>query len=90
MDWKTFLVAFGTIFLAEIGDKTQLAVIGLTGRTGSPLSVFSGAVASLAIITIVGVLIGEGLFRVIPKEYIKIGAGLLFIGVGILILGGRL
>jgi putative Ca2+/H+ antiporter (TMEM165/GDT1 family) len=90
MDWRTFLFSFGVIFLAELGDKTQLAVIGLTGKTGSPVSVFSAAVISFAIITIIGVVVGRGIFEILPKEYIKIGAGIAFIGVGILILGGRI
>lgn len=90
MEWKIFFLTFGTILLAELGDKTQLAVIGITGRTDSTLAIFSGAMLSFAIVTIGGILIGKGLFKVVPNEYIRIGAGLLFIVIGLLMLGGRL
>ena len=39
MDWKLILTAFGTLFLAELGDKTQLATLLLAARTGKPLPV---------------------------------------------------
>jgi len=52
MDWKTILSTFGLIFLAELGDKTQLACIALTCRARSPLAVFLGAVGALAVVTL--------------------------------------
>ena len=51
MDWKTILSTF-LIFLAELGDKTQLACIALTCRARSPLAVFLGAVGALAVVTL--------------------------------------
>ena len=53
MDWKTILSTFGLIFLAELGDKTQLACIGMACRTRSPLAVFLGAVGALAAVTLI-------------------------------------
>ena len=51
MDWKIFGTAFVTLFLAELGDKTQLAVITMTAKTDSKLSIFLGA--SLALVAAV-------------------------------------
>ena len=47
MDWKVFWITFGTVFLAEMGDKTQLAALTMTAETGVPMSVFTGACAAL-------------------------------------------
>jgi putative Ca2+/H+ antiporter (TMEM165/GDT1 family) len=43
MEWKIFLTTLGTIFLAALGDKTQLAAILMTSKTGHPVIVFGGA-----------------------------------------------
>ena len=83
MDWRVFLTTFGILFLAELGDKTQLAVISLASSEKSPLSVFLGAVLALAMVTLVGVLVGNNLDRWIPKELVHKGAGILFIILGI-------
>jgi hypothetical protein len=74
MDWKIFLTTFGTIFLAELGDKTQLATIMMTSKTKLPWSVFTGASLALCLVTLVGVLFGEGLIAVIPQNILKKGA----------------
>ena len=86
MDWKTILSTFGLIFLAELGDKTQLACIGLVGRTRSPLAVFLGAVGALATVTLVGVVFGEALVNLIPAAYIRKASGALFVVIGAAIL----
>ena len=83
MDWKIFLTTLGTIFLAELGDKTQLAAILMTAKTGRPLSVFSGAVIALGLVTLMGVLIGEGLLAIIPQTLLKKGAALVFVLIGV-------
>lgn len=83
MDWKVLITTFGTIFLAEMGDKTQLAAIFMTSKTGQPLSVFLGAIASLCLVTLVGVIVGEGLVAIVPQSVLKKGAALAFIFVGI-------
>ena len=59
MDWKIFLTTFGTILLAELGDKTQLATIVLTSETGRPVAVFGGAALALALVTAIGVVLGK-------------------------------
>jgi len=82
MDWKVFVTTLGTIFLAELGDKTQLAAILMTAKTGRPLSVFTGAVAALSLVTFIGVVMGEGLVSIIPQDVLKKVAALAFILIG--------
>jgi len=89
MGWKIFITTMGTIFLAEIGDKTQLAAILMTSKTGRPLSVFLGAIAALSLVTWIGVVFGEGLISVIPQNILKKGAALAFISVGVLMFFGK-
>ncbi|MDO8137329.1 MAG: TMEM165/GDT1 family protein [Candidatus Brocadiales bacterium] len=89
MDWKILVSTFITIFLAELGDKTQLAAIFLTSQTNRPLSVFIGTVAAMAVVTFFGVTVGVLLTKVVPLEIIKGIAALVFIALGILILLGK-
>jgi len=83
MDWKIFFTTFGTIFLAELGDKTQLATIIMTSKTGRPISVFVGAVAALSLVTFIGVILGEGLISIVPQNILKKAASLAFILIGL-------
>jgi len=83
VDWRVFLTTFGTIFLAELGDKTQLATIMMTSKTKLPWSVFTGASLALCLVTLIGVLFGEGLIAAIPQNILKKGAALAFIAIGV-------
>lgn len=87
---KTFWITFATLFLAELGDKTQLSVITLTAKTKSPVPVFLGAAAALVLVTLLGVLAGEALLRVVPEQVIKKIAAAAFIVIGSLMLWGKL
>lgn len=80
------LRAFVLIFLAEMGDKTQLMSMALAAEYRKPVWVFVGAVTALAVVTLIGVVFGEALTRVIPARRIHQLAGLLFIAFGILML----
>jgi putative Ca2+/H+ antiporter (TMEM165/GDT1 family) len=84
VDWKTFSATFVALFVAELGDKTQLATISMTSQTGKPFSVLLGAVAALALVTLIGVMFGEALVQFIPEEYLKKGAAGLFVLIGVL------
>jgi putative Ca2+/H+ antiporter (TMEM165/GDT1 family) len=86
VDWRILASTFGLIFLAELGDKTQLAAIALSAESKAPLAVFLGAVLALALVTLIGVAIGGTLTRVIPARYIRMAAGGLFVIIGILML----
>jgi putative Ca2+/H+ antiporter (TMEM165/GDT1 family) len=83
MDWKIFWTTFITIFLAEIGDKTQLGVVGFSAEGRSPLTVFLGASCALIAATLIGVLAGSALSRFINPKVLHIGAGVLFIVLGL-------
>ena len=85
MDWKLFFTTFGLVFLAELGDKTQLAALGLTAKSKNPLVVFLSASLALVVATLIGVLIGDALVRFIPEFWLKRGVALLFILVGLLL-----
>lgn len=84
MDYRVFATTFVTLFLAEMGDKTQLAAINLSASTKQPLSVFLGGTAALAAVTGLGVLFGEGIVRLVPEVYIRRGAAVLFVGIGVM------
>jgi len=89
MDWKVFWVTFGTIFLAEIGDKTQLAALTMAAETRLPVSVFVGACTALCLATLVGVAFGSFLSHLVPEGLLKKIAGAGFIVIGVLILSGK-
>lgn len=80
--WTTFL----TVFLAELGDKTQLAAMTATARSGALWTVFLAASAALICATALGVTVGAALFKVVPEHLIKYIAGTAFVAVGIWVL----
>jgi Ca2+/H+ antiporter, TMEM165/GDT1 family len=86
MDWTALTTAFGLIFVAEIGDKTQLAVITLAARTSAPASVFVGASMALVAVTLLGAVGGAALTRVVPEHVLQKIAALAFIAIGIFML----
>ncbi|MBI3270108.1 MAG: TMEM165/GDT1 family protein [Planctomycetes bacterium] len=83
MDGKLVAAAFSAVFLAELGDKTQLAAITLTASSGKPLSVFVGASLALVAVTALGVLFGAGAAQAMPEVWLRRGAAVLFIGLGL-------
>ena len=89
MDWKLFASTFAAIFLAELGDKTQLATLSLAAGGSSRLIVFAGAALALVATSAIAVLAGEAVSRVIPPVWIRRGAGALFIVLGVVFLLGR-
>ena len=92
MDLKILLTTFGMIFLAELGDKTQLATFAFAAENQSKLAVFLGAAAALLLTSLLAVVFGSAVSRLIPANYIKIGAGGLFILLGLWMLvfqGGK-
>jgi putative Ca2+/H+ antiporter (TMEM165/GDT1 family) len=86
MDWKAALVAFCTLFIAELGDKTQLAVFTLAGKGRNPWPVFIGASLALILVTFLGAFFGGFIARYIPGHVLRLAAGLLFVGIGVFIL----
>lgn len=87
MDLKVFFMIFFTIFLAELGDKTQLATILFASESGiSRLTIFLGASLAMVISTGIGVLLGSIIAAYINPKYVSIGAGMAFIFIGIWII----
>ena len=72
-----FITSFTTIFVAELGDKTQLATLMLSAESGRPLIVFIGSSFALLCSSIAGVLIGKWLSSMISKERLSLFTGLL-------------
>ncbi len=90
MDWRVFLATFGAIFLAEMGDKTQLAAMTMAAETKRPWAVFAAASLALVCVSALGVLVGGTLGHVLPLVFIKRAAAVMFIGIGVLMLFGKL
>lgn len=84
MDWKLLFTTFGVVFLAELGDKTQLATLGFATEGHSRLPVFLGSAAALVLTSLIAVLAGGLVARWVPPVYLKRGAGVLFIALGVL------
>jgi putative Ca2+/H+ antiporter (TMEM165/GDT1 family) len=90
MDWKVFATTFGVVFLAEMGDKTQLAAMTMAADTKRPVAVFLGAALALACVSAIGVAVGGALGHYLPKEWIERVAAVAFIVVGVLMLAGKI
>jgi putative Ca2+/H+ antiporter (TMEM165/GDT1 family) len=87
VDLRIVLATFGAVFLAELGDKTQVATLCLaTGK--SPWSVFTGSAAALVLASLLAVVVGCVLQKqgLIPTVWIKRGAALCFLIMGVLML----
>jgi putative Ca2+/H+ antiporter (TMEM165/GDT1 family) len=83
MDLKTLLAIFGTVFLAELGDKTQLAtVLFASNRANSALLVFCAASFGLVAACAIGVLAGSLLSQHVNTRHLSIVAGVGFIAIG--------
>ena len=86
MDIKVLLTTFGMIFLAELGDKTQLATFCFAAEGKSLLMVFIGSASALVLTSLIAVVLGSELSRVIPVNYIRVGSGVLFVFLGLWII----
>ena len=86
MDFRLFASTFVTIFIAELGDKTQLATLSLAASTTSRWSVFAGAGLGLLASSAIAVLLGEALTRVVSPALLRRVAGALFIVMGVVFL----
>ena len=89
MDLRVFVTTLGIIFLAEMGDKTQLAAMTMAAQTKKPWAVFLGASIALAAVSALGVVAGSVLGNYVPLEWVKRVAALAFIVIGVLMLLGK-
>jgi putative Ca2+/H+ antiporter (TMEM165/GDT1 family) len=83
MDWKLLATIFGSVFVAELGDKTQLAtmVFAAKGEVGR-LQVFLAAGAALLVSTALGVFAGKFVTELVSEQTLKYVAGSAFIAIG--------
>uniref|UniRef100_UPI0030D9E387 TMEM165/GDT1 family protein n=2 Tax=Cyanothece sp. BG0011 TaxID=2082950 RepID=UPI0030D9E387 len=78
MDWQLLGLSFITVFLAEIGDKSQLAAIALGGSSKSPRAVFFGSITALILASFLGVIAGGTIAQFLPTKVLKAMAAIGF------------
>jgi len=83
MDWKLFAVTFGSIFVAEFGDKTQLATLAFAGESKKPLLIFLASSLALVAAAAIGAAAGGLISRWIPPVWMRRGSAIFFIAIGI-------
>ena len=86
MDWKLLLSTFGAIFIAELGDKTQLATLSMSAAGTSRWTVFAGAALALCASSAIAVVAGELVSRIISPLALRRLAGGVFILLGLIFL----
>ena len=85
MDIPLLLSTFFTVFLAELGDKTQLATVALSGTSNRPLAVFIGSSSALVLASLIGAFAGGSVSGLIRTDLLQLIAS-----AGFLLIGGRL
>jgi putative Ca2+/H+ antiporter (TMEM165/GDT1 family) len=84
MDLKLLATVFAAVFIAELGDKTQLATLLFAAdREVAKLTVFVGASAALVLASAIGVVAGSALAGVVDPRWLRYVAGVGFVGIGI-------
>ena len=83
-----FWTAFSLIGVAELGDKTQIAAIGLTAEFGTPVLIFLGFIISLLLLSLATAVLGERASKFIPIRRVRIISGFVFLGLGVIFLSG--
>jgi putative Ca2+/H+ antiporter (TMEM165/GDT1 family) len=84
MNWTVFFTIFVSVFIAELGDKTQLAtMLFAADKEVSKFTVFFAASAALIVASAIGVLAGSLLAEYINEKYLHYVAGIGFIGIGV-------
>ena len=83
MEPKLFFTVFAAVFIAELGDKTQLAtMLFAADREVSKWTVFWGASSALVVATVIGIIAGTMLSEFINERYLNYIAGIGFILIG--------
>ena len=85
MDLKLLATTFATIFVAELGDKTQLACVLMASKSSKPWTVFVGSALALVLVSFIGVMAAQFLCKYVPQDLIKKVAAAGFIVMGGLI-----
>jgi putative Ca2+/H+ antiporter (TMEM165/GDT1 family) len=87
---RPFWSIFGAFFIAELGDKTQLAVVALAARYNQPAQIWLGATLGMGLANLLGILVGNRLGAALPEKAMRWIAGLLFMAFGLLMLSDSL
>jgi putative Ca2+/H+ antiporter (TMEM165/GDT1 family) len=82
LDWKAAVLTFSLIFLAELGDKTQLMVMSMSAKSRSPGAIFFGAAAALVASALFAVIAGDFLLRNVPLRMVRLVTGISFLVIG--------
>ncbi len=83
-NWKLLWSTFALLFVAELGDKTQLAVVLTSANSERPWTVFLGAALALVTVTLIGTLAGQVIARFVSPDLLRKGAAGLFVVMGVL------
>ena len=81
--FSILISSFSTIFLAELGDKTQLATLILSAQSGRPIIIFIGAALALISTSLLGVLIGRWIANNLPRQRFTLVSGIIMSSLGI-------
>ncbi len=82
---SVLITTFTAVFLAELGDKTQVATLLLTAQSSEPVIVFIGSSLALICSSLVGVLLGRWIAQKVPSDQFNYLAGIFMIGIGLLL-----
>ena len=90
MDLALLASTFATVFLAELGDKTQLAIVTISGTSSRPGAVFAGSSLALVLASLLGAGAGGSLSAVIPADALQLvaSAGFLILGLRLILKSG--
>ena len=80
------LSTFLTVFMAELGDKTQLATLTISGTSKKPLAVFLGSSSALVFASLLGALTGGSISAIVPEVVLKSIASITFLIIGLRLL----
>jgi putative Ca2+/H+ antiporter (TMEM165/GDT1 family) len=84
--WTVFSSTFLTIFLAEMGDKTQLATLLISAQSQSPWIVFAGAATALITTSLLGVLIGYWIAKRLSPKILDLAVAMLLIAISLMLI----
>lgn len=84
MDWRVLSTVFASVFIAELGDKTQLAtMLFASDKEASKLTVFAGAALALIVTSAIGVAVGSAISQYVSEKTLHYLAGVGFIAIGL-------
>jgi len=81
--FSILITSFSTIFLAELGDKTQIATLMLSAQSGRPIIIFTAAALALISTSLLGVLVGQWIAKKLPRQRFTLVSGIIMLSLGI-------